>query len=93
MFKEDIKIKIINEEHFCKVVDTLVKEDYHLDSIPLKVRDYLYAYTDRDVTYSMLDRSKNFDNHKNKEYVLHKNTLIPKEQANKLLTPCEQQGV
>ena len=33
MFKENIKIKILNEEHFKKVKEILVKESYFFSSV------------------------------------------------------------
>lgn len=91
MFKEDIKIEILNEEHFNKVKDALVKESYFFSCGIRHPVDYLFVYNEtQDVCWSK--DSDYFGEHKNKEYVLHKGTLIPKEQANKLLTPCEQLG-
>ena len=91
MFKEDIKIKIFNEDHFNKVKEILVKECYFFSCGIRYPVDYLFVYNEtQDVCWSA--DSDYFGEHKNKEYVLHNNTLIPKEQANKLLTPCEQLG-
>ena len=94
MFKEDIKIEILNEEHFNKVKEILVKEGYDfLESIHWEDK-HLFAYGSgwqtSEVKVSTF--TSHFEEHQNKEYVLHNNTLIPKEQANKPLTPCEQLG-
>lgn len=91
MFKEDIKIKILNEEHFNKVKEILVKECYFFSCVIRYPVDYLFAYNE-DQTVSWSSAQERFNEHKNKEYVLHNGALIPKEQANKLLTPCEQLG-
>lgn len=91
MFKEDIKIEILNEEHFKKVKEILVKESYFFSCGIIYPVDYLFVYNEtQDVCWSK--DSDYFGEHKNKEYILHNNNLIPKEQANKLLTPCEQLG-
>ena len=91
MFKEDIKIKILDEDHFNKVREILVKECYFFSCGIKYPVDYLFVYNEtQDVCWSK--DSDYFGEHKNKEYVLHNNALIPKEQANKLLTPCEQLG-
>lgn len=102
MFKEDIKIKILDEEHFNKVKEILVKEGYCLQSSDFNhVRDFLYAYLDSSVTYSMVNSHTNFYEHKSKEYILWgSNKLVPKVgvtlsksvESNKILTPCEQLG-
>ena len=91
MFKEDIKIKILNEEHFNKVKDALVKESYFFSCGIKYPVDYLFVYNEtQDVGWR--NDSDYFDKHENKEYILHNGALIPKEQANKLLNPCEQLG-
>ena len=91
MFKEDIKIEILNEEHFNKVKEILVKECYFFSCGIRYPVDYLFVYNEtQDVCWSK--DSDYFDEHKSKEYVPHNNTLIPKKQANKHLTPCEQLG-
>ena len=51
----------------------------------------MFAYNE-DQTVSWSSTPERFNKHKGKEYILHNNTLIPKEQANKPLTPCEQLG-
>ena len=91
MFKEDIKIKILNEEHFNKVKEILVKECYFFSCGIRYPVDYLFAYNEDQIA-SWSNAQERFNEHKNKEYVLHNGALIPKEQANKLLTPCEQLG-
>ena len=91
MFKEAIKIEILNEEHFNKVKEILVKEGYFFSCGIRYPVDYLFAYNE-DQTVSWSSAQERFNEHKNKEYVLHNGALIPKEQANKLLTPCEQLG-
>lgn len=91
MFKEDIKIKILNEEHFNKVKEILVKESYFFSCDIGYPVDCLFARNEAQVVGWSND-SYYFDKHETKEYVLHNNTLIPKEQANKPLTPCEQLG-
>ena len=91
MFKEDIKIKILNEEHFKKVKEILVKESYFFSCGIRYPVNYLFARNEtQDVGWR--NDSDYFDKHENKEYVLHNSALIPKEQVNKLLTPCEQLG-
>ena len=92
MFKEDIKIKILNEEHFKKVKEILVKEGYDLlNSIQWEDK-HLFAYRSafQSSEVKVSTSTSHFEKHQNKEYVLHNNTLIPKEQVNKLLTPCEK---
>ena len=91
MFKEDIKIKIPNEEHFNKVKEILVKECYFFSCGIRYPVDYLFAYNENQ-TVSWSSAQERFNEHKNKEYVLHNGTLIPKEQPNKPLTLCEQLG-
>lgn len=91
MFKEDVKIEVLNEEHFNKVKEILVKECYFFSCGIRYPVDYLFVYNE-DQTVSWSNASERFNEHKNKEYVLHNNTLIQKEQANKPLTPCEQLG-
>ena len=91
MFKEDIKIKVLNEEHFKKVKELLVKECYFFSCGIRYPVDYLFARNEAQVVGWSND-SDYFGEHKNKEYVLHNGTLIPKEQPNKPLTPCEILG-
>lgn len=91
MFNEDIKIKILDEEHFKKVKEILLRESYFFScGIYIDV-DYLFVYNETQDICCSTDEYY-FREHKNKEYVLHNNALIPQEQANKLLTPCEQLG-
>ena len=91
MFKEAIKIEILNEEHFNKVKEILVKECYFFSCGIRYPVDYLFARNEAQVVGWSND-SDYFGEHKNKEYVLHNGTLIPKEQPNKPLTLCEQLG-
>lgn len=95
MFKEDIKIKILNEEHFKKVKEILVKEDYDFLDIIHWEDKHLFAYSSgwQSSEVKVSTSTYHFDEHQNKEYVLHNNTLVPKEQSDKkILTPCEQLG-
>ncbi|UNY40355.1 hypothetical protein KLEP7_gp61 [Pseudaeromonas phage vB_PpeM_ KLEP7] len=79
MFKEDIKIKILDEEHFNKVKEILVKEGYARLTKTYPV-DFVYAYLEcGEVTYSMVDSYTNFYEHENKEYILWVGRLVPRD--------------
>lgn len=92
MFKEDIKIKILNEDHFNKVKQILVKANYFFSCGIRYPVDYLFAYNE-DQTVSWSSTPEQFNEHKGKEYILHNDTLIPRNRPDKkTLTPCEQLG-
>ena len=57
MFKEAIKIEILNEEHFNKVKEILVKECYFFSCGIRYPVDYLFAYNE-DQTVSWSSRTR-----------------------------------